>query len=353
MALPFLSSQAKRLEQILSIDLGARTTKAVHFQRKRDGLNLLGYVLQDAPVYEKGLSPQLLGEHLSAVSLALGGRTKQVVLAVGVGDSVVRHAELPMIPVADMRTMLKFNAKNYLQQDLPDHVFDCFIIPPRPGTKPEAPKAGQKCKALVGGAKKQLIDDLQAAAKGAGLTLEQIVPSLVGPPNAFESAVPEVFNKEVAALVDIGFKHTSISILLNGELMLSRVVAIGGDRLTNGIAEALGVGYAEAEGIKVGLPDEVQSVMVTLLAPLGRELRASIDFFEHQQDKPVTQVFVSGGSARSDYIIQILQSELMVPCLNWNPTNGLTLAFSPQQAGEVDQIAAQLAVAIGAGLAAL
>src|SRR5882724_843205 len=151
----------------------------------------------------------------------------------------------------------------------------------------------------------------------------------------------------------IGFKHTSISILLNGELMLSRVVAIGGDRLTNGVAEALGVGYAEAEGIKVGLPDEVQSVMVTLLAPLGRELRASVDFFEHQQDKPVTQVFVSGGSARSDYIIQILQTELMVPCVSWNPTNCLSMALPPQQMGEVDQIAPQLAVAIGAALAAL
>jgi type IV pilus assembly protein PilM len=356
MALPFLSSQAKRLEQIISIDLGARTTKAVHLQRKREGLTFLGYALQDAPAYEKGLSPQLLGEHLGGVIQAMGGRTKQVVLALGVGDSLVRHAELPMIPVSDMRTMLKFNAKNYLQQDLPDHVFDCFVIPPRPGAKPDkpdGPKAGQKCKALVGGAKKQVIDDLRAAAKSAGLSPEQIVPCLIGPPNAFETAKPDVFNKEVAALVDVGFKHTSISILLNGELMLSRVVAIGGDRLTNGVAEALGVGYAEAEGIKVGLPDEVQSIMVTLLAPLGRELRASIDFFEHQQDKPVTQVFVSGGSARSDYIIQILQTELMVPCVSWNPTNSLVMALTPQQMSEVDQIAPQLAVAIGAGLAAL
>src|SRR5207244_11707815 len=68
-------------------------------------------------------------------------------------------------------------------------------------------------------------------------------------------------------------------------------------------------------------PDEVQSTMVTLLVPLGRELRASIDFFEHQQDTPVTQVFVSGGSARSDYIVQILQTELVVPCASWNPTS--------------------------------
>ena len=353
MALPFLNSQTKRLDQIIAIDLGARTTKAVHLQRKGEGLNFLGYALQDAPAYEKGLSPQLLGEHLGAVWQTLGGRTKQVVVAVGVGDSLVRHAELPMVPVSDMRIMLKFNSKNYLQQDLPDHVFDCYVIPPRFGVKPETPRAGQKCTVLVGGAKKQLIDDLQAAAKNAGLIPEQIVPSLIGPPNAFEMAKRDVFNKEVIALVDIGFKHSSISILLNGELMLSRVVGLGGDRLTGGVAEALGVSYAEAEGIKVGLPDEVQSTMVTLLAPLGRELRASIDFFEHQQDKPVPQVFVSGGSARSDYIIQILQTELMVPCVSWNPTGFLSMALPPQQMAEVEQIAPQLAVSIGAALAAL
>src|SRR2546425_1002313 len=211
MALPFLSSQAKRLEQIISIDLGARTTKAVHLQRKREGLNFLSYVLQDAPAYEKGLSPQLLGEHLGAVSQALGGRTKQVVLAVGVGDSLVRHAELPMIPVSDMRTMLKFNTKNYLQQDLPDHVFDCFIIPTKlPAPPAEGAKAApvsNKHKVLVSAAKKKVIEEYQHSARTAGLVAEQILPGIIGPANALELAEPSAFAKEVVALVDIGFNN--------------------------------------------------------------------------------------------------------------------------------------------------
>jgi len=107
----------------------------------------------------------------------------------------------------------------------------------------------------------------------------------------------------------------------------------------------------EIKGIKVGLPDEVQSTMVTLLAPLGRELRASIDFFEHQQDKTVTQVFIGGGSARSELIAQTLQTELMVECKPWNPVSFLQLALPPQQTAEMDQVAAQLAVAVGAALA--
>ncbi len=135
-------------------------------------------------------------------------------------------------------------------------------------------------------------------------------------------------------------------------LMLNRVVGIGGDRLTGGLAEAMGISYTEAENIKVGMPSEVQANLEPLINPLGRELRASIDFFEHQHDKTASQVFVSGGSARSDIIIQALQTELMVPCKSWNPAKFLQLALPPEKIGEVEQVAPQLTVAIGAAIAA-
>jgi type IV pilus assembly protein PilM len=156
----------------------------------------------------------------------------------------------------------------------------------------------------------------------------------------------------VVALVDIGFKNTSICLVQEGELILSRVVGIGGDKLTNGLAESLGISYAEAEGIKVGMPAEVQSNLEALVLPLGRELRASIDFFEHQQDKTVTQVYVSGGSSRSEFIMQLLQTELMAECKPWNPLSFLQMDLPPQQAGEVEQVAPQLAVAVGSAVAA-
>src|SRR4029077_11935739 len=120
-------------------------------------------------------------------------------------------------------------------------------------------------------------------------------------------------------------------ILQQGELVLSRVVAIGGDRLTTGLAESLGISYAEAEGIKVGMPAEVQSNLEALVLPLGRELRASIDFFEHQHDQTVGQVYVSGGSCGSEFIMQLLQTELMAECKPWNPLSFLQMDLPPQQ----------------------
>lgn len=353
MALLPQSVSGKRRTHVVAIDMGMRTTKAISLQRKGTGFDLVRFTIQDAPIRDKNVSTALMAAHIKSIMDALGAKTKQVVFVVGVNDSLLRHAEVPFVPVDDMRLMLRFNTKSYLQQDLPDHVFDCYILPPPAGTKPiDALKQNQKCRVLVGGAKKQFLDDLQSATKEAGLVADQVAVGLMAIVNAFELAQPDVFSKQVVALVDVGFANSSINILLNGELILSRVVAIGGDKLTSGLAEALNISYAEAEGIKIGMPEQVQATLLPLLTPLGRELRASIDFFEHQQDKAVSQVFVSGGIARSQFMIELLQSELMVPCKSWNSVSFLNVALSPEQAAELEQVAPQLAAAAGGAAAA-
>jgi len=355
MGLPFLSNgAAKRPDQLIAVDLGARTTKAVHLQRRGEGFVLHRYALLDAPIFEKTLSSELLAEHLRAVVQALDCKAKSVVLALGVNDAFVRHAEMPRMPIEDMRQVLKLGPKNYLQQDLPNHVFDCFILPTKitPGADPKAAAAQPKLRVLATGTRQQLVADYTAAIRSAGLVPDHIVPGLIGPANAFELASPQVFQQEVVALVDLGFRSTTISILNCGELALSRVVALGGDKITSGLAENMGISYAEGEGIKVGMATEVQSVLESLLSPLGRELRASLDFFEHQQDKSVGQVFFTGGAARSPYIIAALQAEMLAECKTWNPVATLQTELPPLQAAELEPVAPQLSVAIGAALAA-
>jgi type IV pilus assembly protein PilM len=351
-----LGAGGTKRNNVVSIDLGQRTTKAVYVQRKGEGLELVHYVLKDSPASERTIPATALGDHLKAIVDALRYKGRRIALVLGVSDSILRHAELPMVPVADMRLMLKYNAKNYLQQDLPDYIFDCHTIglgQIGSAATETAPKTTQKARVLVGGAKKQTLEHLHEAARHAGIILDQVIPSLICPANAFELAKPDVFANETVALVDIGFKSSSISILTKGELSLSRVVSLGSDKLTAGLAEAMGVSYAEAEGIKVGLPEEVQGPMQGLILPLGRELRASIDFFEHQQDKTVTQVFVSGGAARSQFVVESVQSELMVQTSSWNPVSFMSMALSPEKLGEIEQVASQLAVATGGAMAVI
>src|SRR6059036_3665354 len=171
MGLPiFESGTRKKRDQILAVDLGNRTTKAVHLERRGDGYALCGYALVDAPIFEKSLSAELLTEHLKTVNQSLGGKARLVTLTLGVSDVLVRTVEMPALPIPDLRMVLKHNSKNYMQQDLSNHVFDCHIIANGRFAKPaEAGRAAagvQKQRILVSAAKKQLVADFVEGAKG-------------------------------------------------------------------------------------------------------------------------------------------------------------------------------------------
>ena len=360
MALPFFNGAKKKRNQIMAIDLGSRITKAVLMERRGEVLALMRYAMLDAPIYDRKFSVETVGEHLKSVAEALGNTTKAVALSIQPDDAVVRNVELPQMPQAEMRQLMKLNSKNFLQQDLPNYCFDVHIFPPKKAEKPE-PGAKQadpknpvlpKLNVLVAGSRQQLINDYQAAIRAAGLIPEVIVPGLVGPINAFELSQPSVFESDSIAIVDVGFKHSSICLMDRGEFVLTRGVNIGGDKLTAGVAEAMNVTYAEAEGIKIGLAPEARPVLETQVAPLGRELRASIDFFEHQQDRPVQQVFVCGGPAKSEMFLELLREEMIAECKTWNPTSALQLALPGTQTVEVEHVGPQLAVAIGTAVAA-
>jgi type IV pilus assembly protein PilM len=347
MTIPFLNG-GKNRDQVFAIDLGSRTTKAVLLDRQADGFRLSRFTVQDAPIYDKVLPQGLLTEHLRAIVTTMQPKTRQVTIAIGAGDSVLRSTELPLMPLDEMRQMVKLNPKNYLQQDLRDYIFDCYIVPPRSRPQPDATKhAIAKFKVWVGGVRRELLQTIETAVKQAGLIPANVTLALLGPVNALEFSQPDIFNTEAVALVDLGFKTSSISILSDGDLCLSRSVELGGDRLTTGLAEAMNITYAEAEGIKIGMPQEVEGHLQPLVSPLGRELRASIDFFEHQREKTVNKILISGGTARSAFLLQMLQTELGVACKAWFPTEGLKMSLAPQQLAEVEQVSSILTNAIG------
>ena len=147
MALPFTNgSSGKKREQLLAIDMGGRTTKAVHLQRKGAGFSLVRYALVDAPIFDRAPSPELLADHLKAVSQAMHTKIKQVCLTVGVNDALVRQLDLPQMPADELRQVLKLNCKNYLQQDLTGYVFDCCVLPSRQAKAVPSPQKASRNK---------------------------------------------------------------------------------------------------------------------------------------------------------------------------------------------------------------
>jgi type IV pilus assembly protein PilM len=299
----------------------------------------------------------MLGEQLKEVFKCLDTRTRTVALAIGATESLVKHVDMPKMPGDTIRQVLKNNTRNYFQTNLTGHVFDYHVlyqaVPVAAPDQSQRAANGHVQRLVVAGAQERYVSDLTSVAKAAGLNLVHIIPGVVCPINAFELAHPEEFENQIVALVEIGFKSSTICIVQLGNLMLNRAIQIGGHQMTSAIADEINISYAEAEGIKIGMPGEVGGVLEGVVSALGRELRASIDYFEHQQECTVSRIYVSGGSARSQSVIEFLGRELMTECVLWDPTSFCSMALPATQSSEVESISNRLGVAVGAAIAAL
>jgi type IV pilus assembly protein PilM len=335
-------------EEMVAIDLGARTTKAVQVRRMGDEYVLFNYVLVDAPGKEKALSRGVWAEHLRKVMRALGSSSRRVVFSVGSDSALLYQLDLPGASASDLRKMIKLSPRAYLQQDLPDHVFDCHV---GAAAEEEAEVGGlrprRKSRVLVASARRSLMEDLVDGARDIGLSVECITVGQVAVANAFRHTHRESAGQPVA-LIDIGFRNSTISILQDGELALTRVVNLGAERLTAVLDQANAGGAPEPSDEENPLTDALQVSVQKTISALAREIDASIGFFLSQHDRPVVQLYVSGGSARSHFILQTLETELGLPCRNWNPTATFELNMPRAKGGEIDYEAPQLAGAVGA-----
>jgi type IV pilus assembly protein PilM len=357
MNLPFLSrTDDGKPDSIIAVDLGARTTKAVHLRRNNGHVSLSKYVVLDAPTNDSSTPKDLLSRRLKAVTQALKVDTKHLTLALSATDALIRPIETPVMPVEKLRQVLKQAPGKYLEEDLTGYIFDAQVVlyfSQINHAKGGGDSGQREQRVVVTGAKESLVNEYLAGAKEAGLIPEVIVPGVVGPINAFSLAMPDLYLKESVALLDIGFWTSTLSVLRKGELVFNRVINMGGDNLTTTLSETLNVSYAEAESLKVSTSPEAGAALASSLAPLAQELRSELGIFESQYDRAISHIYVSGASARSDVVIQTLTQELMVLCHAWDPTRAVQNQLAPQPFSEMSELAPQFAVAIGAGLAAI
>jgi len=105
----------KKRTHIVAIDMGMRTTKAVSLQRARTGSTCCATRFRTRP-FTRRASPPNWSRSTQERDGSLGRQTRQVILIVASTIVLLRHAKWPLVPVSDMRQMLKFNSKNYLHR---------------------------------------------------------------------------------------------------------------------------------------------------------------------------------------------------------------------------------------------
>ena len=233
-----------------------------------------------------------------------GLRGNRVVLGIGTPLLVVRPLTLPAMPPEELRRALPFQARDVLPFPVADAVLD-FSPLPRPGS---APSSGPVDGLLTAAPRTAVLAAVQAV-QAAGFTIDRVDLSPFGVLRSTGSAGPVV-----EALIDIGAELTTIVIHRHGIPHVVRVIAFGGRRLTDRLADALGVAAAEAELAKrsVGVVGDSMPALQLRdeLRPLLAELRASLRYFVSTVGSTVQRALLTGGSAGLPGLAGLLTDEL-------------------------------------------
>lgn len=350
-------SKPKGQNQAVVFDLGSLWLKGLHVAIKDGRPTLLNFICekQAEGYYE---NPESLSQSINSLTERLGTPTKKAVVALNGANSVLKQTMMPVVPLEDMRKMLKVGSQNYLGQALDKHTFDC-----EPVNSGSADDAGLQIegfddndprkRVLVGGSQELVIKNLKAAMKKTRFTLDHVVPNQVGIINAFESAYPEIYSSSTVAIIEVGHAYSSICVIDGGTPGIVRNINFGGRDLNREIADHLNITTEEAQNLKEGLADEVDDFIEDRLESFVNEIQASMDFFTHTQERDIQKVFVSGGSLMSNTVFRVIATNLIIPSEMWNPMMGIDVRLPIGAQNEVDKYEKQLGTSIGAALAFL
>ena len=347
---------AKPANSVVGIDLGKHRFKSVLLQRKGEHRYVLtGFATRAIP--ETIGSTEELAHQVKLLLKDLGGSGRAYAVATSDPGALLRIIEQPNTPVELLRSALRLNGLAVLNQECKDFVLDCAPISAVAvaGVTPNgAPiESSGKMRYLVGGLLRPEVKQISEAFTKIKTPANILQLAPVCSLNAFEFAYPEAFHNDAFLLLDMGHLQSTVMIGHKAELMLARSIDYGGKHFAETVT---GEGAVDLEGARLlmqqGDPGMAEICRGSLLA-LATEVRNSIGFFEGQCEESITRIFVSGGMAKTELVLQTLSDELGLSCEAWDPLETCEVALPPAKRQELATEFVSLNVACGAAVSYL
>jgi len=247
--------------------------------------------------------------------------------------------ELPKMSQNELNSAVEFEAKKYVPLALSEIDLSWTII-----SEGQAAAATTE-KILLTAAPKQLTQNYQKVLAMAGLVPDAgeiealaLIRSLIG---------KEALN---CVIIDIGSKSTGINIIENGFLRLSRNLNIGGETITNKIAQTLNVSILRAEQFKKDFGVSGTSFIPDTIKPtlniIKNEVRQFLTIYQAQNIK-VNKIILVGGGANLPGITTFFE-DLKIPVELGNPLKAVS--YSQNLEPIFKRYSLSLPVAIGLAL---
>ena len=335
--------------QYLVVSCGSSQLSAVHLSMNSSGrCELLNYWKKEM---DHALSDPLLW--LKAASQSFGEIRSRFKGDMPVGYSLpgnlvlTKYLKIPQSPKNKRDKIIAFEARQNIPYSIGEVAWDDQLID----------EDDLDFETLIAASKTELVESLSLYGKQAKMDPDVISPSFIGLINAYRFNEPQVQGCDL--LLSIGAKSTDV-VFIDGAKFYSRNVSLGGNSVTQELANSLGLPFEEAEKIKRlslsgdPIPTGEHAAFVearnAFLKRLNTEISRTLAIYKNHgyENEPVRCLITGGGSVLPD-IERALSTRLGVEVKRLDPLKEVRVSENcSAKALPMDKVF--LAEAIGVGI---
>lgn len=354
-------------KKFLGVDIGTSCIKIVELSQSGNKQKLENYgFLQAAGFWEKpfwtfeknslSFSTQNIAKAIEIIIQEAGIKTQRVIFSVPDFTTFFTNFELPSMTKKELEQAVQYEAKQHIPLSLKEVFLDWQVIEGRAlGEKEKSSVQQKKLKILLVAVSNEIIKQYQEIAKISQLelvSLEAEVFSLI-------RTLAKKNEKGSIALIDIGARSTTCSILKEAKLENSYSFEISGEELDEKIAEKFNISYMEAEKLKrkYGLlaeeakAKEIREILIPLIDIVLIEIEKTFNNFYKKGGADIQKIILTGGGVLLPGLKEYFQTKLKREVVIFQPFS--VFNYPPVLEKKLNEIGPSYAIAIGAALRGL
>ncbi len=340
----------KRSRQLVGLDIGSSSIKAVELKFSKAGYELVSFgmeaLAQDTVVDGAIMDAPQVANAISKIFEEQRIKTKNVATSVSGHSVIVKRVPLPLMSEEELYDRIPAEASQHIPFDIADVNLSYQLL--------ESMDA-QMDVLLVAVKKDKILNHTNVLAQ-AGKAPVVVDIDAFALQNCFElNYEPDA--GQTVALLNIGASVMNINIVRGGVPLFTRDVSVGGNQYTDALQKELDLNFDDAERLKKGdqlasvSDEQKQQILRSVSDILTLEIQKTFDFFRATASgETIQRIFVAGGTARVPGLVDLLREEFAMPVEEMNPFRKIVPNPARHTDDEIRNLSPRLAIAVGLAL---
>ena len=303
---------------LVGLDIGSSAVKAVELRRGNGARALAACGV--APLPAGAVDDGAIADReavVRAVRTLVDGHgfsTRSVALALAGNAVMVRRIELPAMSRNELDASIYWEARQHVPFPAEDVTLDYQVL-----RAPAGPDPARPVEVLLVAARNDHVAAYTEVVERAGCTPAVIDVDVLALLNAYELNYG-VVDDAVLALLDVGARAASITVVAGGQPVGTRELPLGARTYVDALRDELGLGAADAGQIVQACPgdgpaaDEARAVMQSVNDRIVAEIGTTLDYFRGVAAvDEIGSLVLCGGASRVAGLADALAARQRIP----------------------------------------